>query len=280
MNIPPKSFETKEYALGFVDACPSELLHNSSTKYICIVFVYFFFIKRNQLQNIRQFKKTRGLKRRLQTQNYIIDCIENKLMAPMGFSNWNERIVALENGKYILEQSKIVSGEKEFSDLIKIEQENLSYGHCVSLGWYSIVLSVFLKEIGRIAKIESKSKVAILLDLFPGDNIYNQRSFNVIQEIINKSELIDFQFDAIQDNKLEIMGFAYGQKDGMTKGIKNEFEYTITDWIAQSFYSLLIYEKEKLDKSSDEFQLSLLARYLTNKGVFKIKNAFSIKKDN
>lgn len=270
------TFNSKEYALGYVDASPSELLHNSKTKYICLTVVYFFSINKSQLIKISQFKKTRGLKRKLQTQKCIIDSIENGLIAPMGISNWNERKIALENGKYILNQAKIVTEEKDFSDLIEIGQEKISYGHCVSLGWYSIVLSTFLKQIGQIAKIENKSKVAILLDLLPGDRIHNLRSFNVVQEIIDKSVLEEFQFEAIKENKLEIIGYAYGQKNGTTKGIKNDFEYVITDWIVQSFYSLLIYEKENLDKSSNEYQLSFLAKYLMDKNVFKITNAFKL----
>ncbi len=276
MNSSGGTFSTKEYALGFADASPSELLHNSDTKFICIAVVYFFFVKRSQLKKISQFKKTRGLKRKLQTQNYIIESIENGLIAPAGISNWNERSIALENGKYILNQAGIVTEEKQYSDLIEIGQESISYGHCVSLGWYSIVLSTFLKYISQIAKIENKSKVAILLDLLPGDRIHNLRSFNVVQEIIDNSVLEEFQLDAVEDNELEIIGYAYGQKDGTTKGIKNDFEYVITDWIVQSFYSLLIYEKENLDKSSNEYQLSLLAKYLLDKGVFKIKNAFKL----
>ena len=276
MNSSGGTFDTKEYALGYADASPSELLHNSDSKYICIALVYFFYTKRSQLRKISQFKKTRGIKRKLQTQRYIIDSIENGLIAPMGISNWNESGVALENGKYILKEAGIVTDEKDFSDLIEISEQRLSYGHCVSLGWYSIVLSTFLKQIGQIAKIENKTKVAILLDLLPGDRIHNLRSFNVVEKIIDKSVLEEFQLEAIEENGLEIMGYAYGLKDGTTKGIKNDFEYVITDWIVQSFYSLLIYEKENLEKSSDEYQLSELAKYLIDKGVFKITNAFKL----
>ena len=124
--------------------------------------------------------------------------------------------------------------------------------------------------------IENKTKVAILLDLLPGDRIHNLRSFNVVEKIIDKSVLEEFQTEAIEENGLEIMGYAYGLKDGTTKGIKNDFEYVITDWIVQYFYSLLIYEKENLKKSSDEYQLSQLAKYLIDKGVFKIRNAFKL----
>jgi hypothetical protein len=276
MNSSGGTFSTQEFALGFADASPSELLHNSDTQFICIAVVYFFFVKRSKLKQISQFKKTRGLKRKLQTQNYIIESIENGLIAPAGISNWNERSVALENGKHILNQAGIVTEEKQYSDLIEIGQEKISYGHCVSLGWYSIVLSTFLKYIGQIAKIENKPKVAILLDLLPGDRIHNLRSLNVVQEIIDNSVLEEFQVEAIDDNKLEIIGYAYGQKEGTTKGIKNDFEYVITDWIVQSFYSLLVYEKENLNKTSNEYQLSRLAKYLLDKGVFTIRNAFKL----
>lgn len=270
------TLSTKDYALGYVDASPSELLHNSDTNYICIAVVHFFFVNRVKLKKISQFKKTRGIKRKLKTQEYIINAIENNLIVPMGISSWNEREVALKNGKYIIDQAGIASKENDFSDLIDVGQEKLSYGHCVSLGWYSIILSTFLKQIGQIAKVTNKSKVAILLDLLPGDRINNLRSYNVVKEIIDKSVLEEFQFDAIDENKLEIIGYAYGLKDGTTKGIKNDFEYIITDWIVQSFYSLLLYEKDNLSKSSNEYQLSLLAKYLIDKRIFKIRNAFKL----
>jgi hypothetical protein len=267
---------TKEYAISYADASPSELLHNSTEDFICIAMVYFFHVKRTKLRNISQFKKTRGLKRKLQTQKYIIESIESGLIAPMGTSNWNHRIIALKNGKHILKSADIVKEEMDYSENVLIGTEKLSYGHCVSLGWYSVVLASFLKQIGQVAKIENKKNAAIFLDLLPGDNINSLKNFNIVQHIIDNSELVEFQLESIETNKLEKLGVAYGIKDGTTKGIKNDYEYVITDWIVQSFFSLLKYEKNNLDKSSDEYLLSELAKYLINKGVFKISNAIEL----
>jgi len=267
---------SKEYAMSYVDASPSELLHNSNEKYICISLVYYFYLKRSKLKRISQFKKTRGLKRKLNTQKYIIESIEKKLIAPVGLSNWNYREIALKNGKHILKEANIVTNQKEYHETITIGNEQLSYGHSISLGWYSVVLATFLSQVGKIAKIENKNNAVIFLDLLSGDKINNLRSFNVVEYIIDNSELSNFQIETIKNNNLDKLGFAYGTKNGTTKEIKNDYEYVITDWIVQSFHSLLKYEKGNLEKTSEEYQLSELAKYLLNKGVFIIKNAIDL----
>ena len=181
-----------EFAIAFVDTSPSELIHNSKEKYICIVLVYFFYIKRDKLTRLAQFKNTRTLKRKLQIQKYIIENIEKNLIAPTGILNFNYTNIALENGKNILKQIGITK-EFYYSDRISIGNEKMTYGHSLSLSWYSIVLSRFLLYMGTIAKVENKKMVSILLDLLPGDNVDNFRNFNTIEYLINNTELEDFQ---------------------------------------------------------------------------------------
>jgi hypothetical protein len=72
------------------------------------------------------------------------------------------------------------------------------------------------------------------------------------------------------------IGLAYGMKDGSTKAIKEDYEFTVTDWIAQSFNSLTLYEKFKLGKNSNEFQLAKLAQFLLYKGNFKLIDGIEI----
>jgi len=277
-EIPDKFDElsSKHFSINFVDASPSELIHNSNEKFISIVSVHFFHLNRSKLKKISQFKKTRGIKRKLQTQKYIIDSVDNNLVNLLGISNWNLREVALKNGMYILKLAKIIDKDKDFNENIIINNVSVTYGLCISLGWYSIVLATFMSQIGQIARVTNKKNAAILLDLLPGDNISNFRNMRIVESIIENSILSEFQTDAIQNNKLETLGFGYGQKNGTTRDLKNDFEYVIVDWIVQSFHSLLQFEKNNLNKNSEEYQLSELARYLLKKGKFKIIDAFQI----
>lgn len=275
----PDEFEelsSEHFSLNFIDASPSELIHNSNEKYISIAFVHYFHLKRKELKQISQFKKTRGIKRKLQTQKYIIDSIDNNLINLCGVSNWNLCEVALKNGAYILKLAEISESEKNFDENVVINGENVSFGLCVSLGWYSIVLASFMSQIGKIAAITNKKNAAILLDLLSGDNVFNMRNMKIVENIIDNSILSEFQLDAFKNNELETLGFGYGQKNGNTKDLKNDFEYVIVDWIVQSFHSLLLYKKNNLNKNSEEYELSLLARYLIHTNRFKINDAFQL----
>lgn len=277
-NIPDKfdELESENFSLNYIDASPSELIHNSDEKFISIIFVHFFHISRNKLKQISQFKKTRGIKRKLQTQKYIIDSLDNNLINLCGISNWNLSEVALKNGAHILNLSMNVEKDKSLNDDIVINGISVNYGLCVSLGWYSIVLASFMSQIGQIARVTNKKNAAILLDLLSGDSIFNFRNIKIVENIIDNSILSKFQTDAIQTNKLETLGFGYGQKNGNTKDLKNDFEYVIVDWIVQSFHSLLQFEKDNLNKDSEEYKLSELARYLIHKRKFRISDAFEL----
>lgn len=279
MTAIPDKFDklsTEHFSLNFIDASPSELIHNSDEKYISIAFVHYFHINKKELKKISQFKNTRGIKRKLQTQKYIIDSIDKNLINLMGISNWNLSEVALKNGAHILKLAEVSENEKNFNQNIVINGENVSFGLCVSLGWYSIVLASFMSQIGQIARVTNKKNAAILLDLLSGDNIFSVRNMKIVENIIDNSILSEFQIDAIKNNNLETLGFGYGQKNGNTKDLKNDFEYVIIDWIVQSFHSLLLYEKDNLNKNSEEYELSRLAKYLLNTNKFKISDAFQL----
>lgn len=266
----------KDYTVGYVDASPSELLHNGTEDFLCIGFATYFHVDRSALKNISQFKKTRGLKRKLQTQNYIIENIITDKISPYGLVSWNYRDLALKNGAFILADAGIVSSGNDFAEQVMIGSHHVSFGLANSLAWYSIAISIFLKYMSQIAKVQEKKKVAMFLDLLPGDNSLNLRNFEIVEFIINNSKLEEFQTEAIEANGLEIIGYGYGEKDSSTRDLKNDYEFVVTDWILQSFYSLLKYEREKLDKSSEAYQLSKLAQYLLNDKRYEIRNAFNL----
>jgi hypothetical protein len=236
---------TKDYTSAYVDASPSELIHNSDEMFLCVGLVHFFRVDRKALKNLSQFKKTRGLKRKIQTQEYIITKIKENVILPNGLVSWNYRDLALKNGSFILENAIVGSNIHSVAENIKIGEHDINLKLCTSLSWYSIVISIFLKYISQIAKIEHKKNVAIFLDLLPGDNINNQRNFEIIEYIINNSRLSEFQTDALRDYELQTIGYGYGILNESTKEFKNDFEFVITDWIIQSFHSLLKYEKRK-----------------------------------
>ena len=265
-----------EYILAYVDACPSELIQNSQERFICVGLVTYFGIDRKNLKSISQFKKTRGLNRKLQTQEYIIQNIKNERILPVGIINWNFKPLALKNGLFILNDAGLLKEENIDSQKITMINYEIKLGLCTSLSWYSIVISIFLKFIGPLAKLQDKNKVAIFLDLLPGDNIDGQRNFEIVEYLINNSRLSDFQADAIIENNLDLIGFGYGIKEKSTKDFKNDYEFVITDWIVQSFYSMIKYQTENLQMDSDEYQLSKLARFLLDENKFKMRRPFSL----
>lgn len=267
----------KECTFAYTDACPSELLHNSHEEYLCIGLINFLYIDKGTLSKFSQFKKTRGTERRLKVQRYIIEAIKKELIVLGGVINWNYRDEALQNGEKILAKTGILSSKGKYDEMIQIGNETLSYGHAVSLGWYSIVLALFLKQLGVFAKVERKKMAMILIDLLPGDNEHWRRNLDVVRFITNNTELKEFQRDSLRKNGFTKIGYGYGIKDGSTKNLKNDFEYTIVDWIVQSFHSFILYKMKNLESESKEYQLSELARYLLNNEVFKMHDPIVLK---
>jgi hypothetical protein len=266
----------KDFTISYTDACPSELIHNTHHPYLSIALVNFWEMDRTKLRSVLQFKKTRGLDRRIKTQDYIIDCVEKGIIIPLGVASWNERQAALQSGRVILNKYKLIPFCDNFSTPVTLAGEAISYGHAVSLAWYSLALAIFAKNLGTMTKFERKKKSAILIDLLPGDNINYRKNLKIVNYIVDHSELGDFFADAIRDNELEGIGLGYGIKNGSTKDIKEDYEFTITDWIAQSFNSLTLYEKFHLGKNSNEFQLAKLAQFLLYKGHFKLIDGLEV----
>lgn len=266
----------KDFTIAYTDACPSELIHHTAHPYLSIALVNFWNVERGQLRQILQFKKTRGLERRKKTQDYIIECVENGKIIPLGVSSWNERYSVIQSGRVILNKYNLLPFADDLSAPVSLAGEEIAYGHAVSLAWYSMALAIFAKNLGVMTAFEKKKKAAILIDLLPGDNLNFRNNLKIVNYIIDNSELGAFFSDSIINNHLEGIGLAYGIKDGTTKAIKEDFEFTVTDWVAQSFNSLILYEKFKLGKNSDEFQLAKLAQFLLHKGNFKIIDGIEI----
>jgi len=270
------SISRKEFTITYTDACPSELIHNTAHPYLSIALVNFWEVDRNQLRQLLQFKKTRGLDRRMKTQDYIIDCVEKGTIIPVGVVSWNERASVLQSGRVILNKYGLVPFADDLSASIMLAGEQISYGHAISLAWYSLALAMFSKNIGTMASFECKKKAAILIDLVPGDNINFRKNLKIVNYIIDNSELSEFFADAIKEHQMDGFGLAYGIKYNSTKAIKEDYEFTVTDWIAQSFNSLTLYEKFKLGKNSDEFKLAKLAQFLLCKGNFKLIDGIEV----
>ncbi|OYQ35683.1 hypothetical protein CHU92_10745 [Flavobacterium cyanobacteriorum] len=276
MELKKGALSSLEYKFGYVDASPSELIQNSSESFLCVGITTFFKVDRDNLLNLTQFKKVRGIKRKLQVQNYLIQAIHQKKIVPFGMISWNYRDIALKNGEFILKDAQIIHQSNQTANTVVVNNHEISIGLATSLGWYAIVIAMFLKFMGEVAKAVNQEKVAIFLDLLPGDNFKKQRNFEIVEQIINNSQLKGFQENALADYNLNLIGYGYGMHDKSTKNLKNDYEFVITDWIVQSFYSLIKYEKEDLDKSSEAFKLSKLATFLIDNRYFKIKNAFSL----
>jgi hypothetical protein len=266
----------KEFTITYADACPSELIHHTAHPYLSIALVNFWNVDRSKLRQLSQFKKTRGLERRMKTQDYIIDCVEKGTIIPVGVVSWNERASVLQSGRVILNKYGLVPFADDFSANVLLAGEQISYGQAVSLAWYSLALAIFSKNLGTMTSFERKKKGAILIDLLPGDNVNFRKNLKIVNYIIDNSELGEFFADTIKEHQMDGVGLAYGIKDGSTKAIKEDYEFTVTDWIAQSFNSLTLYEKFKLGKNSDEFKLAKLAQFLLYKGHFKLIDGIEV----
>jgi hypothetical protein len=266
----------KDFTISYTDACPCELIHQTTHPYLSIALVNFWEVDRTRLRPILQFKKTRGLERRKKTQDYIINCIEKGIIVPLGVVSWNERQAALQSGRVILNKYNLVPFTDDLRAIVNIADEQLCYGHAVSLAWYSLALAIFAKNLGVMTKFERKVKAAILIDLLPGDNINFRKNLKLVNYIIDYSELSGFFTDTLKENGLDGIALAYGMKNDSTKAIKEDYEFTITDWIVQSFNSLILYEKFSLGKNSEEFELAKLAQYLLYKRSFKLIDGINV----
>lgn len=268
--------DSKYFTITYADACPSELVHSSTDPFLSIGLIGYLRLERSSLRKLNQYKNTRGISRKLNTQEYIISTMKSGLIIPTGVVSWNKREIVIKNGEFILSKYNIAKKQESFKAIVELNGEQVSYGHLVSLAWYSMVLATFAKNIGVITKYEQKQNAIILIDLLPGDNQFVRRNLKLVRYIIDHSELIEFFDDVIIEHSLKKIGFGYGIKDNSTKVIKNDFEYVIVDWIVQSFNSLILYEKLKLGKETDVFKLSELARFLIDGKQVKIIDGFEL----
>lgn len=275
-----ESITKNNFTITYIDTCPSELLHNSKVKYLCIGLVNYFKVERTQLQKLNQFKSVRSLERKLKTQDYIIDNIKKGNISLTGVVNWNYSKIALENGQLLLHQCNLIPKHNNFQKIESINNESITYGIAASLAWYSLVLSTFFNDVGVITKLEKKKNAAIFFDLISGDDIFKKRNLNIVRYIIDHSELRDFRNEAIKSNKIKGIGYGYGIKEGLTKNLKNDFEYTILDWIVQSFNSFITSKEEHLNEDSKDYKLSKLAVFLLKNSLFKISGNIKLIQSN
>jgi len=264
--------ERKTCTFSYVDVCPSELFHNTDSTHLAFVLTNFIHIEKPALNQIRQFKDTRGLDRRSKTMDYLINQIERNQILFMSIGYLTHKSVAFDNGKNFLLHHKLITEYTDNNVRVRINDFETSVGQLISLTWYSVMLSAFAKEVGTFIKFEKKGQGMIFLDLLPGDNQDDKRTkLEVMKYLTGHSELKSFFDEAVRDNGIERIGYGYGMKNNSTKDLKNDFEFVITDWIAQSLYCL---NSKGLTKNEDEekrnFELSKLANYLTKKGYLKV----------
>ena len=261
-----------DHSICYVDTCPSERIVLDDNSILAFGLVNYLEIDRNQLKRISQFKKVRGLDRKIKIQRYLIEKIKERVIVPCGVIRWNYKSLSFKNGEFILYANNLIGKTESKQRKILIAEEHIKYNDLVSLAWYSLILSDFLKSAGSFAESEVKSGAIIFLDLLPGDNDQKHRNLKLINHIIHNSELIEFQNDVIQKNKVKNLGFGYGWKNRSTKELKMDFEYTICDWITNSFHSFISCKfcKMNSDKKYHTDQ-SQLAIFLMNEGLFKIK---------
>lgn len=151
-----QEFSRKDSTITFVDTSPSELIHSLADKILIFSHINYDNIEIDEIQ-LRQFKDTRTTERKLKAQDYIIDCFEKRKIAGYGTVKWNTQKLALYNATTLLVASGFISSRQLIvSDRIDIAGENVSYGHLLSLSWYSVLLSLCAREIAVWIKFEKK----------------------------------------------------------------------------------------------------------------------------
>lgn len=273
-----RDISRKDHTITFVDTSPSELIHSFSDKLLIFSHINFDNIEIENVK-LRQFKETRSVERKLKSQNYIIECFENKKVTGYGIIRWNTQKLALHNASTLLLSSDLITDSQlTNSERIDFAGENISVGHLLSLAWYSVLLSLCSKELSIWTKlVERKEKGLILMDLLPGDSIESSRNLNIVRYIIKNSILDTLFTEAMNDKKLKHLAFGYGSKEGSTKELKNSPPNTVSDWITQSFYCKLRCEKIIKDDSFDtNIRFANLADYLLEKKLFLIDKPFRL----
>jgi hypothetical protein len=271
-----QEFSRRDNTISFVDTSPSELIHSLSDKILIFSHINYANIEIDDIK-LRQFKDIRK-ERKLKAQDYIINCFENRKIAGYGTVKWNTQKLALYNATTLLVAYGFISSRQlTITDRIDIAGENVSYGHLLSLSWYSILLALCSREIGVWTNFEKKDKGLILMDLLPGDSINSSRNLNIVRHLIKNSILDGLFKDAIKNNNLKHIAFGYGSKEGSTKDLNNSPPSTISDWITQSFYCKLKCEKIiKDDTYETNLQYAKLANYLIDNKLFLVDKPFTL----
>ncbi len=272
-----QEFSRKNNTITFVDTSPSELIQSLADKILVFSHINYDNIDIDDIQ-LRQFKDTRTIERKLKSQDYVIDCFEKRRISGYGTIKWNSQKLALFNATTLLVAYGFISSQKlTISDRVDIAGENVSYGHLLSLSWYSVLLSLCAREIAVWAKFEEKDKGLILMDLLPGDSTVSSRNLNIVRHLVKKSILDGLFEDAIKNHNLKHIAFGYGSIEGSTKALKNSPPNTISDWITQSFYCKLKCEKIIRDDSYEtNIQYCKLADYLIDNKFFLIDKPFKL----
>jgi hypothetical protein len=265
--------EKKTCTFSYADVSPSELFHNTGSTHLSFVLTNFIQIEKPSLNQIRQFKDTRGLDRRSKTMDYLIDQIETNKIMLISVGYCTHKDVAFENGKDFLLHYKLIEKYENNDQRVIINNCNTSVGQLISLAWYSVMLSVFAKQVGSFVRFEKKDQGMIFLDLLPGDNQDEKRNkLEMMKYLTGQTELKSFFDDAVRDNKIKRIGYGYGMKNNSIKDLKNDFEFAITDWIAQSLYCLHSKGLAKDKEEERNYVLSKLSNYLVKKKYLKVLN--------
>lgn len=262
----------------YADVCPSELFHNAASTHLAFVLVNFFHIEKPYLNQVRQFKDTRGFERRLKTMDYLLDGIKKGAIRLIVQGYWTSKDIAFQNGRNFLVASSLLSRDQSIDSRITINGVETSVGQLISLGFYSIILSVFAQQVGTYVRFERKEQGIIMLDLLPGDNQGNsRRKLDLVQFIIHNSIMKSFFDDSIKENQISRLGFGYGIKNNSSKDFKNDFELVITDWIVQSLHCLFSNELIQGSERKGTGQLGKLADFLINEGNLKVIEPFKLR---
>ena len=182
------------------------------------------------------------------------------------------RDMAFESGKNFLLHYRIIDKYERSDQRIIINKIDTSIGQLISLAWYSLMLSAFSKQVGSFIRYEKKEQGIIFLDLLPGDNQDSPKSkLEIIKYLTAQPALKSFFDDAVLYNGIKRIGYGYGMKNNSIKGLKNDFEFVLTDWIAQSLNCLHNngLAKDEMEEKRN-FELSKLAGYLIKKGYLKV----------
>lgn len=125
--------ERKTCTFSYVDVCPSELFHNTGATHLAFVLTNFIHIEKPALNQVRQFKDTRGLDRRSKVVDYFINQIESNQILLMSIGYLSHRNVAFDNGKNFLIHHKMITADADNNARLQVNGFDTSVGQLISL---------------------------------------------------------------------------------------------------------------------------------------------------